>query len=201
MLIGLDATQRNVLLTPHSPNSPTHIFLVAFMAPAPAQASGILPHIIRVPEDPVPGLFSSKKAAETAIAEVKTALKYDEEDPNYFFGIAHATPITFDPTLGIPYSLTYQIHTEFSTVKSALFFRCRWKIRNKHRCLFSGGDYFTPNFIYCQLDIVQIIRNSCLKLFMRPLQSCLLFVCHCCCNVSVLYVCHSLTQSPAGILN
>jgi len=33
------------------------------------------------------GLFSSKKAAETAIAEVKTALKYDEEDPNYFFGI------------------------------------------------------------------------------------------------------------------
>lgn len=32
------------------------------------------------------GMFDSKKAAEAALPEVKKVLKYDETDPDYFFG-------------------------------------------------------------------------------------------------------------------
>ena len=35
----------------------------------------------------VHGLFNSKQSAEKAIPEVKKALRYDEEDPDYFIGI------------------------------------------------------------------------------------------------------------------
>ena len=33
------------------------------------------------------GLYHSKQDAEKAIPEVKKALNYDEDDPDYFFGI------------------------------------------------------------------------------------------------------------------
>eukprot|EP00667_Euglena_gracilis_P031431 EG_transcript_45528 len=33
------------------------------------------------------GLFTTRRAAEDAIADVKKALNYDEEDPDYFFGV------------------------------------------------------------------------------------------------------------------
>lgn len=33
------------------------------------------------------GVFNSKTSAENAIPEVKKALKYDEDDPDFFFGV------------------------------------------------------------------------------------------------------------------